>query len=136
MRWHRLDPQEIDYELIWLLVSVGAAIVAILWLQSGLPTPRCTWHDLTGYPCVGCGSTRCVRYSLQGAWGAAFAVNPLAFCSFVGLVIYDFYAAIVTVFRLPRLRLTEWPSWLKRTVRGVVIAILLANWAWLIAHKV
>lgn len=136
MQWRRLLPGELDHELLWLLVSCGAAVLAVFWLQSGIPTPRCVWHDLTGIPCVGCGSTRCVRHALHGDWGAAFAMNPLAFVTLAGIVLFDLYAAAVLILRLPRLRFTPWPNWAGWTVRGIVLALILLNWAWLIASGV
>ncbi len=136
MHWRKLRADETNHELLWLLVSLGAAAFALLWLRSGLPTPRCVWHELTGFPCVGCGGTRCVRHAIRGDWLGAFLMNPLAFAAFTGVVIYDVYAAVVLTLRLPRLRIGNWPSWAGWTVRGLVVALLLANWAWLIARGV
>ncbi|MEQ1859308.1 MAG: DUF2752 domain-containing protein [Chthoniobacteraceae bacterium] len=136
MKWRRLHPGELDHELLWLIVSVGTALVALLWLRFGMPMPPCVWHELTGVPCIGCGSTRCVRLLVQGAWGAAFAMNPLTFTALAGVVIYDLYAAAVLLLRLPRLRPGKWPAWLGWTTRIAIAIALVANWAWLIARGV
>lgn len=136
MHWRKLRPGELDHEKIWLIVTLAAALLAMLWLRSGWPLPRCLWHEVTGFPCIGCGSTRCVRHALAGDWLSAFRMNPLTFATFTLAVLYDVYAAIVLTFRLPRLRLGPWPAWAGWTIRGVVVALLLANWAWLILSGV
>lgn len=136
MHWRRLHPGELDHERLWLLVTLGAAALGVLWLKLGLPTPPCVWHELTGWPCVGCGSTRCVRHALAGDWLSAFLLNPLAFTTLGAVAIYDGYAAVVLACRLPRLRFGKWPAWAGWTARTMAIALLLANWAWLIARSV
>jgi len=136
MRWRHLYPGELDHERIWLAVSLCVMLVGWVVLISGAPTPRCVWHDLTGLPCPGCGGTRCVRHLLGGRLGAAFAMNPLIFLGMVAVVLYDIYAAIVLVFRLPRLRIEHIPRWVENGTRAGAVALLLANWAWLIARKV
>lgn len=138
MCWRRLRPGELDQELVWLCVTVASAVAGILWLRSGLPTPRCTWHDLTGIPCLGCGSTRCVKYVLQGAWTAAFLINPMMFVVLMATAVYDLYAAIVLFGRLPRLRFKDeaWPDWVGWALRLGALALLMANWTWLIVNHV
>lgn len=136
MLWRRLRKDEFDHELVWLAVTVGAALLGIFWLSSGWVTPRCLWHELTGIPCIACGGTRCVRHLVQGDWLSAFRMNPLVFIALGSVVLYDLYAAIVLAFRLPRLRFGPWPSWAGWTVRGVIIVGMIVNWAWLISQKV
>jgi hypothetical protein len=136
MRWRHLRSDELDHERIWLFVTLGTAFLGWLWLHSGVPTPKCTWHEMTGWPCPGCGSTRSVRHLLDGDWSGAMAMNPLFFLTLVLIVLYDLYAAIVLVFRLPRLRLEHLPEWVGWTVRLGFAAVFIGNWAWLIARKV
>jgi hypothetical protein len=136
MPWRRLRNDEFDHEVVWLSVTVGAALLGIFWLHNGWPTPRCLWHELTGIPCIACGGTRCVRHLVQGDLLGAFRMNPLVFIALGCVVLYDLYAAIVLAFRLPRLRWGPWPAWAGWTVRGVVIASMVANWAWLIFQKI
>ncbi len=132
MHWRRLRPGETDHEIIWLSVSLLSLALAWLWLRSGLPLPRCPLHELTGWPCPTCGATRCVRFALGGDFGAAFAINPLAFLSLTALALYDLYAATVLALRLPRLRLDAAPAWVGKSARLAAIAALVANWAWLV----
>jgi hypothetical protein len=135
MRWRRLHPNELDHELIWLLVSVGAVLFAWLWLLIGLQTPVCVFHEFTGLACPGCGATRCVRLIFRGELLAAFLMNPMVFVGGVLFAIYDLYALIVLVMRLPRLRFDAVPSWLGWSARVGIPAIILLNWGWLIYSK-
>lgn len=128
MSWRRLLPGETDHEALWLGVSIGAAALAGTWLALGLPRPLCPLHAATGLPCPGCGTTRAVEAIFAGDWGAALLLNPLACAAFVAVVIFDLYAAIVLLGRLPRWRLN---GALPFVVRGGALAALGLNWIWL-----
>lgn len=136
MRWRPLRPGELDHELIWLSVTVTGAVIAGIWLQSGIPTPVCVFHEFTGFPCPGCGATRCVRHLLKGEWLTAFLLNPVFFVTVFLFAIYDVYAATVLALRLPRLRFDQIPSWLGTAARFGIPAIILINWGWLVYSKV
>ena len=77
--WRRLPPEGSDHELIWLVVSLAAAIGGGIWLSLGLPTLRCPFLAVTGYPCLTCGTTRCAIAFLHRNFFAAWLWNPLAF---------------------------------------------------------
>lgn len=136
MRWRHLHPGELDHERLWLAVTFCAALIGWVILASGLPTPRCIWHDLTSLPCPTCGGTRTVRHLLAGRLDAALTTNPLVFLALAWVVLYDIYAASVLLFRLPRLRFDDIPRWLGNGVRFGAVAAMLANWAWLIMRKI
>jgi len=136
MRWRPLRSGELDHELIWLSVTVTGAVIAGIWLLSGIPTPVCVFHEFTGFPCPGCGATRCVRHLLKGEWTTAFLLNPVFFVTVFLFAIYDVYAAIVLALRLPRLRFDRIPSWLGTTARFGIPALILINWGWLVYSKV
>jgi hypothetical protein len=134
MTWRRLRPGELDHEALWLGVSVAAAALTWLWLALDLPRPACVFHALTGCPCPGCGTTRSMAYAFSGQFGAAFRMNPLCGALLCGAAIFDVYAAVVLVARLPRLRpdgaaLSPW-------LRAIAVAALALNWAWLIRSGV
>ncbi len=136
MTWRRLDPKELDHELIWLGVSVASLVGAWVWFRLALPLPGCPFHAITGLPCPTCGMTRALRSSFHRDWQTAAGFNPLAFLSYAGVVVYDVYAAIVLAFRLPRLRwdkISPRAGWM---VRCGAIAAILGNWAWLIWRRV
>jgi hypothetical protein len=62
-------------------------------------------------------------------------MNPLVFVSFASMIVYDIYAAIVLLFRLPRLRVSEVPAWLGFSSRVGVATVFALNWTWLIVSR-
>jgi hypothetical protein len=120
---------------LWLVVILGAVLLGGLFIWSGLRLPKCLWHQITGIPCPGCGSTRCVRALAAGDIGRALVMNPFTFLCFTFAMLYAVYAATVLAFRLPRLRLENIPSRIAWTARiGVAVAVL-TNWVWLIVNR-
>jgi hypothetical protein len=136
VKWRRLRPGELDHELLWLGVSLAAAVIAFVWLQLGLPRPACVIHEATGLPCPGCGTTRCVQHLFAGSFDQAWRLNPLAFLSLIGLGLFDLYAATVLTFKLPRLRIEEVSESGARVFRVVVFTALGLNWLWVLASGV
>jgi hypothetical protein len=132
MRWRHLQPGELNHELIWLSVTLSGAVLGWLVLKSGVPLPKCMWHELTGIPCPGCGATRCAKALAAGDMGRALLMNPFAFFCFITCALYSVYSAIVLALRLPRLRMGEIPPWLGWTTRLGAGCALLVNWVWLI----
>jgi len=132
--WRRDPPDGFNHELVWLSISVAAAITGTIWLRLGFPTLRCPFLAVTGYPCLTCGATRCAIAFLHGNFALAWSWNPLAFVALCGLALFDLYALIVLMARLPRLRLIDWTRTEKNTVRVAVVALILVNWIYLLAH--
>lgn len=133
--WRRIPPEEVNHELVWLAVSVAALITGGFWLGLGLPWVRCPFLAVTGYPCLTCGATRCALAFLLGNLSLAWSWNPLAFVALCGVMLFDLYAIIVLVARLPRLRVIDWTRVEKNAVRVAVIALIAINWAYLIVHR-
>jgi hypothetical protein len=71
---------------------------------------------------------------VQGNFLSAVSWNPIAFVVLCGLIVFDFYAAIVLIRRARRLRVVDWTSAEKRVVRIAVIGVLALNWIYLLAH--
>ncbi|MGB8354106.1 MAG: DUF2752 domain-containing protein [Chthoniobacteraceae bacterium] len=132
MEWRPLCKGEIDHEFLWLAVSGASLGVAAAWMKSPLPLPACVFHQLTGMPCPTCGATRCVRDFIGGHFGAAFAWNPLVFCALTGIVLFDFYALAVLLFRLPRARISITSRTVGNWLRFAVIVLVATNWMYLI----
>ena len=129
-----LGPAELDYELIWLVVSIGSVGLAAIWLCLGLPWPICLFHQLTGHPCATCGSTRAAIAFFHGDLLGSIRWNPLAFALYCSIAAFDVYALGVLVTRARRLRVSF--SGVEKTVlRGVAIGGLLLNWAYLLEHS-
>jgi hypothetical protein len=132
---HQIAPQEIDYELVWLLVSLGAFLGLALWFAARLPTPQCVFHTLTGLPCVTCGATRSAFQFLHGHFSASFFFNPLALLAFCSVLAYDLYALVILATRAPRLRFENFSRSEKRLARGAVIILLAVNWLYLLTAR-
>lgn len=133
--WRRISPGEFDHELVWLVVSVTAALGGGLWLSLGLPWLRCPFLSVTGYPCLTCGATRCAMALFHGDITRAWMWNPLAFVALGGVAVFDLYAAIVLIMRWPRLRSVEWTQAQKNAARISAVALIAVNWIYLLAHR-
>jgi hypothetical protein len=78
--------------------------------------------------------TRATIRFFHGDFFGALRWNPLVFVALCGLSIFSAYAFVVLVIRAPRLRLTQFSSTEKTFVRAVAIALLLANWVYLLSR--
>lgn len=134
IRSRTLQPGELNHELIWLAVSLGALAFAAAWLSLGLPWPGCVFHTLTRHPCLTCGMTRSSIRFFHGDFIGALRWNPLVFVALCGVMIFNLYAFAVLVFRAPRLRLTELGRAEKTFVRVLAVVLLLANWIYLLSR--
>lgn len=133
--WRPLIPGAHDPELTWGLVVAATGVIGAGWLWSGLPTPLCPFHALTGIPCPTCGMTRGLRCLLHGDISSAFLFNPLGMLVFFGTLIYLLYACIVVMGKLPRLR---WETISRRsawTLRLLIAFLIAANWLFLILRE-
>jgi hypothetical protein len=133
LRIRRLAPGEFDHELLWLSVSLSTLLLAAGWLATGLPWPRCIFHEITGLPCVTCGMTRSAIAFFQGHFLAALKWNPLVFVFLFGAMVFDLYAFAVLVTRSPRLRVVFGQAE-RKYGRGAVICALALNWIYLLSH--
>jgi hypothetical protein len=135
VQWRHRIAGEPDHELIWFAVSAASIAGAAIWLALALPWPFCIFHKLTGLPCLTCGSTRSMIAIFHGNLFTALRWNPLAFFAFLGVILFDVYAVVVLVGRTARLRLVDCGALEKNAVRIAVLALLLLNWAYLLAHR-
>jgi hypothetical protein len=133
--WRRISPDDFNHELVWLAVSVVAAVGGAIWLKLGLPTLRCPFLAVTGYPCLTCGATRCAIALAHGNFSSAWVWNPLALVALGFVILFDTYAAIILLTRTPRLRLVDWTRAERNAVRVAVVALIVVNWIYLLAHR-
>ena len=134
LTWRRLAKHEIDYELVWLLVSAGSLAAASIWFALGLPWPICVFHELTGLPCLTCGATRCAIAFAHGNVSIAWAWNPLVFVVLCGVALFDLYALAALAMRTRRLRILISSQTAKTRIRFFVVGGLLLNWVYLLGH--
>ena len=124
-------PDGLPLGALFLAIGVvGAAAVAVLHLDR-LPILVCLFRAATGIPCLTCGATRAAARLVVGDLAGAFAMNPLATAGALALLPWG----IADLLLLPRgkaLALELAPS-AARAVRGIAVAAVLANWAYLVA---
>jgi len=130
-----LAPGELNHEKLWLVVSIGALALATFWLSAGLPWPRCVFHDLTGYPCLTCGTTRAARALLNGNLSGAVALNPLMSVAFALVILFDFYATVALALRTLRIRFYFTRDGSQWWLRMAIVIILASNWIYLIERR-
>ena len=130
--WGRPAKSAIDYELVFLVATVGGALGAWGWLRLGLPWPHCAFLALTGHPCVTCGATRAALQFARGHFAAALHFNPLLTVGYFAVALFDLYAAIVLVSGAARLRVLRFSRGEKIALRTVVVTLLLLNWSYLV----
>ena len=115
--------------LLGVLALLGGA--AVRWLHlDRLGITLCTFKAMTGLPCATCGGTRTLGLLAHGDLAGALAMNPLVALAFMVLVPW----CLVDLALWPRGRAVALDLG-PLGARGVVIAIavVLANWAYLIA---
>jgi hypothetical protein len=127
-----LAPGEMDFELLWLAVSVGSVGLAAVWLKLHLPWPTCLFHELTGHPCATCGSTRAAIAFLQGRFITAMTWNPLAFVAYCAMFLFDLYALAVLIAGAKRLRIVRLDGRERSFLRAFIVSALAANWIYLL----
>lgn len=129
-----LVPGQTDYELVWLCVSIVALVFAATWFAAGLPWPHCIFLTITGHPCLTCGATRSAIAFFHLDLARAWKWNPLVFTFLCGLSIFDVYAFAVLATRTPRLRIVEITAVERKSLRALVVVLLLANWIYLLSR--
>ena len=123
-------PGELNHELVWPLGFLGALLAGWAWFQTGWQLPGCLFMKWTGFPCLGCGGTRCARHLAAADLGGAFLYHPLFSLVVLGGALWTLWAAVWWLRRDPlRLRLATdeaGRAWLRR---GFIVALAL-NWFW------
>jgi hypothetical protein len=101
-----------------------------VWVVLAPHLRSCTFHRLTGVPCPTCGTTRTALAILSGDVAGAVLINPLAALVGVTFVVGGFLAIpwLLLHWPLPSCGLRWTPTW---TV--ILVAVVAANWAYLIA---
>lgn len=133
MRLH-VERSPATWERIVVLLGIPSIALGSAWLLVGLPTPACVFERITGWPCLTCGGTRCLRSALHGDMAEAFRWNPLVLLLAIAAMVVFAYALAVTIFRLPRLRVSVITA---RDLMGCRVAVVLlgaANWIYLAMH--
>lgn len=130
----REQPGQTDHELLWSLVGLLVFCAMILGQHLlGLHRfPKCTFHSLTGLPCLTCGSTRALFSLLSLNFTQAFYYNPLCTLFWLLWLIFVPYGLAAHFRLLPKVRAKLSASdWMM--LRFAIPAVAVMNWVWLIA---
>lgn len=121
-------------KLVALVGTLGIAALVLLPLEALAPfAGGCTFKGLTGIPCMSCGLTRAVLALSQGDPLATLRLNPLFGAAGLLLLAWTPVSWALWLGRLPRPR-AGFAGTRARVLTGlVVVAALLANWAFLVA---
>jgi Protein of unknown function (DUF2752) len=112
------------------LGTVAGLAVALLHLDR-LPILICLFHAATGLPCLTCGATRALGDLVAGDVPGALAMNPLATLGAFALVPWGL-GDLALMTRGRALSLEVAPA-AARVLRMAAVAVVIANWAYLIA---
>jgi hypothetical protein len=129
-----LYARELDHERLWASLALAGVVLLALGQVSSqfeVPIPLCPLKFVTGIPCPTCGGTRALRALGHGAVLAALRLNPLVTLAALAAIPCLVYAALVTVFGWPRIRVLLAPTDHRLLRAGAWVAIL-ANWAFLV----
>jgi 1,6-anhydro-N-acetylmuramate kinase len=115
-----------------LLFLWGAAALALLVLAPALPAlasvlPACPFRELTGLPCLTCGTTRAALSVLDRDLAGALRFNPLATLAGIAFLAGGLAAPAWALLAMPV------PERLPSATPGrrtLAIAILLVAWGW------
>ena len=106
------------------------AAVASLIHMDAWGVPLCMFKATTGLPCMTCGGTRALVRLSHLDVGGALLMNPLVAFGFLVLVLWAL-ADVLLVLRGRALVLDIGPG-LSRTLRWMLVPVLLVNWAYVI----
>lgn len=124
---------ETDHEALWAGVAASMAVMFVAWLRVvEWPPILCPFRVLTGVPCPTCGATRALFAFAQGDLVASLRLNPLVGGGLLLALPYLAYATLVSVFRLPRLRIAQVGPGEARLTRIATWVVLAAAWGFLI----
>lgn len=131
MRWTPLSAAERQLAFIWGGLALGLLALKPLWPLIVPFLRPCLFHSITGVPCPTCGATRSVLALLDGDLLGAAALNPLVFAATVAFLLGG-VAAPLWAWR--RGTAPRFARQIPMPVRVGLVALILANWVWLIVH--
>lgn len=123
-------PGEFNHELVWPLGFLGTLATVWAWFRTGWQLPGCLFMKWTGFPCLGCGGTRCARHLASCDFAQAFLFHPLLWTLVLFAAAWSLWSAIWWVRRDPwRLRLAaDEAGW--TALRRGFLGLLCLNWLW------
>jgi hypothetical protein len=135
----RLDARDVDWELIVAVIGIMLLLIVLVMRlvpQQWQPDHPCVFHRLTGYPCITCGGTRAARALGRLEPAKALRSNPLVASWLLLVVPHAMWVALSRLLNLPRPRIVPESRRDRRILGGLLVAGLLANWAYLVAADI
>ena len=131
MRIESAAGRDVPLGAVFGAVLALGGLVAAVWFRLGLPRPVCLFHEWTGLPCPGCGSTRMLERLLSGDVVGALAWNPLAFMALVAVAAWSPASTVRWALGRPprRIVLTARRALALRIAAGALVA---AGWGYLL----
>ena len=119
--------------LLWGTVAVVLLMLATRAEQLAQTLPVCTFKALVGIPCPTCGATRVTLALASLDFSAALRINPLATVALMAFVVGGLIAGLSALWGRP---LKE-PGWNLRPIERLgVVAVVVANWAYLVSSGI
>ncbi len=131
-RWRTLQREDRQLAVLWGVLAVSSLLLRPFWLALAPLLPPCPFRALTGIPCLSCGTTRAAEALLHGDVLRALAINPLATMAGVAFIAGGLAAPLWALAALPLPRIGA-PA--PRPLRFALVAVLLLDWAWVIATR-
>ena len=130
MKTRPATKEERQLAYLWLAAAASALALRPLWLALAPLLRPCIFRSLTGLPCPTCGTTRAATAFLDRHLISAFAANPLAAAAGLLFVVGGPLATLWAIARWPLPLLpTPLPMW----VRIGAVALIAANWLFVLA---
>lgn len=132
MTWRKPNVEERQLALLWGAVALCALLLRPFWLAVAPLMPACPFRLLTGVPCPTCGTTHAAQALLNGHVMDALAVNPLMTLAGVAFVLGGLTAPLWVI---AGGAVPDAPVRLPLWARAAIVAVIAANWAWLILAR-
>ncbi|MBE5997044.1 MAG: DUF2752 domain-containing protein [Lachnospiraceae bacterium] len=110
-----------------LIVAAGLPLCLLLialYITRGGGGIKCMFHELTGFYCAGCGSTRALNAVFRGDFAKAFSYNCMLF--FLGIPCLFVLAHEYIRITFPGIGLR--PVRISQRAAGILTAVLIAFW--------
>jgi len=124
VRWPPWPWWAVAIVALWVALGCLTIYLSHRWAR---PVVLCAFRRITGLACPTCGSTRSATLLIRGDVGAAFRTQPFMVTAAAVLLCLT----LLRVLFARRLRIETTPA-LRRMGLGLVLAALVANWAYVI----
>ncbi len=122
-------PARRQVALYWGGVTLTCLALAPLAGRLAVLSTGCAFKSLNGLPCPSCGATRAVLGLTDGSLASAFAANPLVT---LALMVFGVGGLVALAMALLDLPLPGLPRRLPMALRLGAVALLAANWVYLV----